>query len=182
MQEINRKTIKYFMITVIISIIFIIIEAIAGESNLANLLPQDKELGKNVTSEYQQAAKGEKLVELINGGAVQFFRHGFQETIFQEYYIDSTQYINLEIYKMQKPQGSKGIFLARIDTTAAKISVGQQGFKGDYFCTFYRNNYYVIATGSDSTQAIQNVLLKAMKVVDKNIVNKIALLEKSGTQ
>ena len=177
MREINKETIKYFMIVVIISTVLIVVDAFAGESNLANLIPNDKELGKNVIAEYQQTAKGEKLVELINGGAVLFFRHGFQETVFQEYYIDSTQYINLEIYQMQNPEGAKGIFLARTDTTAEKIPFGQLGFKDNYYCTFYHDNYYVIATGSDSTNDIQQVLLKAVEIVDNIIQAKNNLKE-----
>ena len=172
MQEINTKTLKYFYVVFIMSSVIIIINAIAGENNLQNLLPLEKELGENVSAEYQQKAEGEKLVELINGGAVQFFKHGFRQTIFQEYYIDSTQYINLEIYQMSNPEGAKGIFFARADTTAEKISIGQHGFKDDYYYTFYRDNYYVIATGSDSKEEIQQVLLKTIESVDTKILAK----------
>ena len=172
MLESNKKTITSFIILFFVSTLIIIVDAIAGDIDLKNLLPEDKELGKNVKAEYQQTAQGEKLVELINGGAVLFFRHGFEKTIFQEYYIDSTQYINLEIYQMNNPNGARGIFLARTDTTATKISFGQLGIQDNYFCTFYRDNYYVIATGSDSINTIQQVLLKAMQIVDKNIESK----------
>ena len=158
------------MALTVLSVLFII-KGMAGENNLTNLLPEDKELGPNVTSEYQQKAAGEKLVELINGGAVLFFKHGFKQTVFQEYYVDSTQYINLEIYQMENPEGAKGIFLARTDTSAISLTLGKQGFRDDYYCTFYRNHYYVIATASDSSAAVQQVLLKAAEIVDKKIIS-----------
>lgn len=172
MKEINSKKIKYFICAFLTSCTLIITNGIAGETELTTLLPQDKALGNNVSAEYLQKAEGEKLVELINGGAVLFFKHGFEQTIFQEYYIDSTQYINLEIYQMNSPEGAKGIFLARSDTAAKKLPFGQQGIQDDYYCTFYRDNFYVIATGSDSTNNIQQVLLKTIELVDAKILAK----------
>jgi len=142
----------------------------ALENSIIKLLPDSKELGPGVTSEDHQSAVGEKLIELINGGAVLFFKHGFKQTVFQEYYIDSTQYINLEIYQMEKPLGAKGIFLARTDTSDQKLLIGELGYRSDYYCSFYRYNYYVTVTGSDSTKAIQKILRKSAEIVDRKII------------
>lgn len=70
---------------------------------------------------------------------------------------------------MQKPEGEKGIFLTRTDTTAEKIRFGQQGLKDDYYCTFYRDNFYVIATASDSIKSLQHILLKSAQIIDDKI-------------
>ncbi len=169
----NRKIIRICYILFLLSIPGFISTGLALDNSLKWLLPDKQELGQSITPGYQDEAKGEKLFELINGGAVLFFRHGFKQTIFQEYYIgDSTQYINLEIYHMEEPEGAKGIFLARTDTTAKIIPYGQLGFRNDYYCTFYREQYYVIATGSDSINTIQNLLLKTVEIIDKKIIEK----------
>ena len=164
------RKIKYLALTIII--LAFMGRGIASENNLTWILPDSKELGQTITAGYQQKAEGEKLVELINGGAVLFFRHGFKQTVFQEYYIDSTQYINLEIYQMDTPEGAEGIFAARSDTSAKKIPLGQQGFQDNYYCTFHREQFYVIVTGSDSTTVIQQLLLKTAEFVDKRIKEK----------
>ena len=169
MQQRSRITLKSVIVSITIVFVFTVINGITGENDLTGLLPDDTELGQNVTAEYQQTAEGEKLIELINGGAVLFFKHGFQSTVFQEYYVDSTRYINLEIYQMEKPEGAKGIFLARTDTSANKVPFGQQGFQDDYYCTFYRDTYYVIITGSDTSGTIQQILLKSAEIVDNRI-------------
>lgn len=170
MQEIIRGAIKQIIYTFVIPGMFITANLIASENDMYKLLPAEIELGNNVTAEYQQKAEGEGLVELINGGAVLFFRHGFKQTIFQEYYIDSVKYINLEIYQMESTRGAKGIFLARTDTLDMKINLGQLGFRSNYYCSFYRDNYYIIATGSDSTEAIRSLLVSVAKTVDQKII------------
>ena len=168
-----RKIIKICYILFLLSIPGFVSTGLSSDNSLTWLLPDKQELGQSITPGYQEEAEGEKLIELINGGAVLFFRHGFNQTVFQEYYIgDSTQYINLEIYQMEKPEGAKEIFLARTDTTAKKIPVGQLGFRDDYYCTFHQGMYYVIATGSDSTKIIQNLLLKTVEIIDKKIIEK----------
>jgi hypothetical protein len=169
MQVVNKKIIRFAIISISLAGVFTMINGIAAENDLTTLLPDATELGQNVTADYQQKAEGEKLVELINGGAVLFFKHGFKRTVFQEYYLDSTQYINLEIYQMENPQGVKGIFWARADTSANELPFGEQGYQDDYYCTFYRETYYVIVTGSDTSQSIQKILLKSAEIVDKRI-------------
>ena len=175
MQALNGRTKRFTIISITVASVLIMMNGIAGDNDLVNLLPDDKELGENVTAEYQQSAKGEKLIELINGGAVLFFKHGFKRTVFQEYYVDSTQYINLEIYQMEKPEGARGIFLARTDTSANNAPFGQQGFQNDYYCTFYRDQYYVIVTGSDTSRTLQQILIKSAESVDGRIqkINKV---------
>ena len=168
----NWKITKNFFLVVMISSLLIIGRGIASENSLTKLLPDSQDLGQTITSGYLQMAEGENLVELSNGGAVLFFKHGFKQTVFQEYYIDSTQYINLEIYQMETPEGAKGIFVARSDTSAKQIPLGEQGFQDNYYCTFHREHYYVIVTGSDSTKVIQQLLLKTAEIVDRRIKEK----------
>jgi hypothetical protein len=143
---------------------------LASDNLLISLLPKTVELEKSLTPGYRQEARDAKLIELINGGAVLFFRHGFSQTVFQEYFIeDSTKYMNFEIYQMNNSQGAKGIFLARTDSTSEKISLGHLGVKGNYFCTFYRGSYYVVATASDSSKTIQEILFRTAKIIDEKI-------------
>ena len=142
-----------------------------SEKEMTDLLPSANGLGPGVTRDYRQFAEGEDLVELINGGAVQFFKHGFNRALFQEYYVDSTQYINVEIYEMKSEEAARGIFMARTDTTEQRLLAGSLGFVSDYFCTFYRDHYYVVITSSDDSEAIRLILLKAARIVDRKILS-----------
>jgi hypothetical protein len=167
-EKINKSSMNYLTM---LFILFHFLKVMSVEDDPINLLPESNKLGPNVTAEYQQKAQGEKLVELINGGAVLFFKHGFRQTVFQEYYVDSTQYINLEIYQMETNEGAQGIFMARFDTSAQQIDLGEQGFKSNYYCAFYRSNYYVIITASAATEELQNIFLNAAAIIDKKIMN-----------
>ena len=143
-----------------------------SENSLTWILPDSQEISPFVKPDYMQTAEGEKLVELINGGAVLFFKRGFERAVFQEYTVDSTAYINLEVYQMDKSVGAKGIFLDRLDSSAEQVALGNQGVRGNYFCSFYRDDYFIIVTGSDSSKTVQQLVFKTAEIIDKKIIGK----------
>ena len=160
---------KNLFLVQVISLLLLTNLTSASEKDLLRILPENREIKQAVPSGEPQVAKGEKLFELINGGAVLFFKHGFQQTLFQEYQIDNGRIMNLEIYQMDTPAGAKGVFTERADPSAKQIPLGEQGLQGDYYCAFHRGVYYVTVTGSAFTKEIQQILLTTAKMVDKKI-------------
>jgi len=156
----------------VISILILTNPAFASEKDLLQILPESREFKQAVPAGEPQIAKGEMLFELINGGAVLFLKHGFQQALFQEYQTDNGRSMNLDIYQMKTPAGAKGVFTERTDPSSKKISLGEQGVQGAYYCAFLRGVYYVTVTGSESTQQMQQLLLKTAKTVDQKIREK----------
>jgi hypothetical protein len=79
------------LLLIMLTILVIPATGFASDKSLAVFLPVASELGQDVSPGYLQSAAGEDLVELINGGAVLFFRHGFRSAVQQEFYVDSSR-------------------------------------------------------------------------------------------
>lgn len=156
----------------VISLLVFTNPAFASEKDLLQMLPESRGFKEAVPAGEPQIAKGEKLFELINGGAVLFLKHGFQQALFQEYQTDNGRTMNLEIYQMKTPAVAKGVFTERADRSSKKIPLGEQGVHGAYYCAFHRGVYYVTVTGSESTQQMQQLLLKTARTVDQGIRDK----------
>lgn len=147
---------------------------LANTNELKGLLPEPARIGVAVPVEAFEVFKGEELFEPINGGAVQFLKHGFQKALYQEYIIDSTQTLQLEIYHMGEPKNSKALFEEQADPDIEPAQIGEKGILEKYYCSFWRGAYYVVVTGSDASKGSQELLLKAAQSVDEKIRKKAA--------
>ena len=143
----------------------------SAANDSADILPVDLISGHVKSSGAPQKAEGKELFELINGGAVIFFKHNFIRALFQEYVVACGQSINLEIYEMASMQDARDIYTAKKGKGGAILGLGQEGLLFDYYCILYQGSYFVSITGSDSTDAVREVLSSMAQQVVANIKN-----------
>jgi hypothetical protein len=112
---------------------------------------------------------GEDLYSLINGGAVIFNEYGFRQVITQDYTSKDGKSITLEIYQMNNPASAYGIFTIKRGDEGKGIDVGVEGMLADYYLHFWKGDFLVSLTGSESEETILNGLLDIARAVDENI-------------
>ena len=141
----------------------------SAASDLRKILPVHSALGDLKPVGGAQEAEGNKLFELINGGAVIFFKHNFRRALFREYTLGGSKSINLEIYQMGSPQDAKGIYTIKIEKGGAKLPFGEEGFLFEYFCMLRQGPYFISITGADATVTVRKALTSIAQQVVHNI-------------
>jgi hypothetical protein len=113
--------------------------------------------------------KGKDLYLFIDGGADLFLEYGFRQARASEYRNAGGQSLNLEMYEMNDPAGSYGIYSIRSGDKAAPIAIGQGGRLHPYYIMFWKGRYYVSVAASDSTRECRSGLEAVARAVDGNM-------------
>lgn len=116
-----------------------------------------------------RVVKGQELFGPINGGAVTFMKHGFQEGLFQDFIMDGGKVINLEIYHMGSVWNARTIFLVKKED-GEKIPVDAEGVMAGYFCMFWKGPYFVTITGEDADKGVR----EALTTIAESLVREIS--------
>ena len=115
---------------------------------------------------------GEDLYALINGGAVIYYKYGFRQVITQDYASKDGKSITLEIYEMNSPASAYGIYTIKINTEGKSIDVGDEGILADFYLHFWKGDFLVTLTASDSEETTGSGLLALARAVDEKIQTK----------
>ncbi len=141
----------------------------SAAGDLRKILPAHSALGDLKPVGGPQEVEGNKLFDLINGGAVIFFKHNFRRALFREYTLGGSKSINLEIYQMGSPQDAKGIYTIKKEKGGEKLPFGEEGFLFEYFCMLRQGPYFVSITGADATDVVRKALTSIAQQVISNI-------------
>ena len=112
---------------------------------------------------------GDKLYELIDGGADIFYEYGFIRVITQRYSDSNENYIDVEMYEMLDSSAAYGIFSLFTFNTGKRVEFLNEAFAGDEFVFFRKGNYYVSLTGSPPSQKAEEGLVQISDAIDKQI-------------
>jgi len=129
--------------------------------SLANLLPGNDELAGWLRDGESEAAVGEDLYLLINGGAEIYQEYGFKRAIFQRYRNGKLIAINLEIYEMNSSPAAYGIYTFKTGNEGRVINIGREGWLESYFLNFWEGQFLVTITaltpGTEMTEHISKM-------------------------
>lgn len=117
-----------------------------------------------------QAFVGDGLYDLINGGAVIYYEYGFKQTVTQEYESIDSRSIDLQMYEMTDPASAYGIYTFLRGMEGNEVDVGNEGMIAGHYMYFWKGNFLVALTASDSQEDSANSLLAIAAAVDKAIV------------
>lgn len=117
-----------------------------------------------------QAFVGDGLYDLIDGGAVIYYEYGFKQTVTQEYESIDGRSIDLQMYEMTDPASAYGIYTFLRGMEGNEVDVGNEGMIAGHYMYFWKGNFLVMLTASDSEEGTANSLLAIAAAVDKAIV------------
>lgn len=89
---------------------------------------------------------GEKLYELIDGGAEIFLEYGFVRAGSRHYSTSENGELGVEVHEMRDTVAAWGIFSFLAAGTGVPAAFGQDGVQGDDFVIFWKNRYVVLVT------------------------------------
>ncbi len=137
--------------------------------DLRFLLPSESLLKGWPPADTARVYAGEDLFSLIDGGAVLFFEYGFDRAVAIEYTHGSGSSINLEIYRMKDAGAGFGIYSARSGGEGHAVAIGQEGTRHKDYVMFWKGDYYVTVTSSDTTAQCSATVDRIAQSVDRAI-------------
>jgi hypothetical protein len=136
---------------------------------LSELLPSESDLKGWTLDGEPQTAEGNRLFELINGGAEEYVKQGFRRAIIATYRNDEGKRINLDIYEMLSPESARNIYRNKAGEKGQKVCVGDEAAMEDYYMNFRKGSYQVALSGCDSQKETLELLLRMARLVAKRI-------------
>jgi hypothetical protein len=116
---------------------------VAQETRLHDLLPDPSELKGWHFSREAECYEGDKLFDLINGGADLFYEYAFVNVINAQYRKDNGSKIQLEIYEMDSDSSAYGIFSSIYYSSEVVTDIGLYSVINEQYISFVKGRYYV---------------------------------------
>lgn len=139
------------------------------KGSLLQLLPLESDLKGWKLDGEPQTAEGIRLFELINGGAEEYVKEGFNRTVIAAYRNNEGARINLDIYEMLSPENAKNIHRKKASDKGHKVSVGEEAAMEDYYLNFRKGPYQVTLSGYDTKRETLEWLLLMARLVAERI-------------
>ena len=136
---------------------------------LLHLMPQESDLKGWKLDGEPQTAEGIRLFELINGGAEEYVKEGFNRAVMATYRNSEGKRINLDIYEMLSPESAKSIYRKKAGNKGQKVSVGEEAAMEDYYLNFRKGAYQVTLSGYDTRRETLEWLLRMARLVAESI-------------
>lgn len=136
--------------------------------DLSGYLPAGAEVPGWTPSEAPKTYLGDKLYEMINGGADIYHEYGFTQVMRAEYVNSRGKSVKLEIYEMESPAAAYGIYTFKIGGGKAS-AIGQEALLEDYYLNFWKANLLITVIGQDSEAETVQGVIALSKAVDARI-------------
>ena len=137
--------------------------------SLDRLLPLESQLKDWKLDGDPQAAAGQELYLLINGGAEIYMQEGFKQTILASYRKSERKIINLEIFEMQSPEAAKRIQSIKTDQPGKKLSIGEDAVLKDYYLNVKQGAFQITISGYDSEEDTVSMIVEIANLVVNRI-------------
>ena len=144
-------------------------EETRSRESLLHLMPLESDLKGWKLDGEPQTAEGMRLFELINGGAEEYLKEGFNRAVMATYRNDEGKRINLEIYEMLSPESAKSMYRKKAGDKGQKVSVGEEAAMEDYYLNFRKGAYQVTLSGYDTQRETLEWLLRIARLVAERI-------------
>jgi hypothetical protein len=108
---------------------------------------------------------GDALFDLIDGGAVQFFAHGFEWTAAGAYVTEGIR-VGVEVYRMTSPAAARAIYEERGGAAAATAEVGEDSRLVGSAVEFLRGSFYVVVIPGTVEETGQQAAVDLARIID----------------
>jgi hypothetical protein len=109
---------------------------------------------------------GEALFDLIDGGAVQYFDHGFEWAAAATYRLESVCDIGVEAYRMTSPAAATGVYEERAGGSTESASIGEDSRIVHSSVEFRKDSFFVLVTAYDTGQAARDAARELARIVE----------------
>jgi hypothetical protein len=140
------------------------------DAQLKSLLPENNEAAGWTRGDEVRFFDADNLYEFINGAAENFLIYGFEKVVTADY--DNTGQpspIVVEIYKMEDPRNTFGIYASERNPDSAFKPIGMEGYVGGTALNFWAGNYYVKMTVFQEGESLQREMEKLAEVISRKI-------------
>jgi len=137
--------------------------------DLSGYLPAGAEVSGWTLSEAPKTCLGDKLYEMINGGADIYHEYGFTQVMRADYVNGRGTSIKLEIFEMESPAAAYGIYTFKIGAGGKATAIGQEALLEDYYLNFWKADLLVTVIGPDSQAETVQGVIALSKAVDARI-------------
>ncbi len=138
---------------------------------IKSFYPDARSIDPEMTAEeYTEYGRG-SLFDYINGGAEAYLGLGFVKVGARDYMIEleAETYFTLDVYDMGETVNAFGIFCAERYGTSPVLNIGVSGYMGGGTLNFWSRRYYVKVRADDIGKAVNKILLKIARHVEKTI-------------
>jgi hypothetical protein len=159
------------MKTALIGLLILCITSLASAQTpaaLHSLLPADNEVSGWIRSGTPQNYRGEKLFEMIDGGAEIYHEYGFSQVLRADYENKNGHTVTLELYEMSDSAAAYGIYSSNIGDSGLPVDIGQEAMLSGYYLNFWKGKLFVTVIGSDSDPATVQGLLDLARMVARH--------------
>ena len=141
------------------------------DARLKALLPGSNEAAGWTTLEDEiRFFEEDNLWEFINGAAENFLIYGFEKVVTADYdNAEQPSQIQVEIYKMEDPRNTFGIYASERNPDSTFKPIGAEGYVGSTALNFWEGNYYVKMTVFQESELLQREMEKLADVISRKI-------------
>ena len=130
------------------------------------LLPVAGELDGLTVIDSPRLFIGEALFDLIDGGAVQYFDHGFEWAAAATYRLEGICDIGVEAYRMTSPGAAAGVYEERAGGSVESAEVGEDSRVVHSSVEFRRDSFFVLVTAYDTGKAARDGARELARIVE----------------
>jgi hypothetical protein len=140
-----------------------------GQKDIRSVLPALESLQGWQYNKAPRVYPGDKLFDLINGGADIYYEYGFTQVVSVTYNDPAHTVILVEIYEMSDPSAGYGIFSLMQQTAEWCKTYGNVSAVRNDYIAFWQGNYYVNISWSSRQHKDIPPLTKLAKMICDNI-------------
>ena len=140
------------------------------EEPTVEILPSPEQLEDYTAAEEREVFVGEELYELIDGGAVQFFNHGFEWAVAAGYTRVGGDRVTVYVYRMESPAAAASVFTERTLGEAVPAVIGDRSSQPGTSFEFCRGACYVTLVSFEGGEAGKQSTLSLASAIDQHFL------------
>jgi hypothetical protein len=130
------------------------------------VLPTEGQIDGFAVTDAPRLYVGEALFDLINGGAVQFFNHGFEWAAAAVYRQEGDGDVTVEAYRMTSAAGARGVFEERAGGPVESARVGEEARIVHSSVEFRKGSFFVLVTAYETGQAGRDAAQELARIIE----------------
>ena len=122
-----------------------------------------------IPSDLADSISGGNGDDLIDGGAVQFFDHGFEWAAAATYRLEGVCDIGVEAYRMTSPAAATGVYEERAGGSVESAEVGEDSRVVHSSVEFRRGSFFVLVTAYETGQAGRDAARELAHIIEASL-------------
>lgn len=157
-----------FYITLFMSML-VTVALLGQEFNIHVALTEDSEMNGWTEEEAPEIYKGDKLFDLIDGGADLYFEYGFDRVVAYRFKHDNGSRITGELYKMTDDSAAYGLYSLLKPQEGESLELEREGLLSSHYLSFWRGDYFGMLSGDLEGETGSETLVHLAQMFSRKI-------------